>query len=405
MPDYRTIRNHCQQIQQLTSTVIDDFLIYFAAQQDKLNRQAEKQLARYRHISKHLPESWKNMSISQYIAHKMFKQGGLINKYINHSGLSHLSKEERTFLEFQKQHPWRFSFAKITGEPETDFFNMHDVFTGDSYLLYSPGMTDIRIAQNPRFWFNLISFNGQCWQTFGPIGAYSGFESQDILFYATELNQGQWFESGRELMANVEKNPVPYFYLISGANLPQSFHKEDQIVHIVAEYLDDAFDAAAFGDKFKVEYSREVYKLSLMGWDQFPHFTSAYYDEKEELLVLYSMTDRGFRELVNRLNECGYQLSYEPDIRVNIIMIETIKNILKKEIKLNRYDHLFYTESPNKESGELKKINAMITSMLPYINSGNKPDLDALAKQHGVDSEMAKDLYEQVMGQVEESRK
>jgi len=54
------------------------------------------------------------------------------------------------------------------------------------------------------------------------------------------------------------------------------------------------------------------------------------YDEKEELLSLYSMTDRGFRMLVDRLNSCNYSLSYEPDMRVNMAMVETANEILKK---------------------------------------------------------------------------
>lgn len=122
MPDYKTIRNHSRKIQRLTSTVIDDFLIYYAAQQDRLNRKAEKQLARYRHIKKHLPEAWFNMTLTQYIAHRIFREGGLIKKYINLSGLSHLTEEEKESLEFQKHHPWRFSFAEITGRQEQDFF-------------------------------------------------------------------------------------------------------------------------------------------------------------------------------------------------------------------------------------------------------------------------------------------
>jgi hypothetical protein len=151
---------------------------------------------------------------------------------INHSGLSHLTDKEMAFLEFQKVHPWRFSFAEVTGRPERDFFEMRDVFTDQPYLIYSPGMTDIQLTQNPTLWFNLIAFNGKCWQTFGPIGAYSGFEPEDIQFFATELNNGLWFESDHELMMNVENNPVPYLLLYSGSTFPRSFHKDDQIVQI-----------------------------------------------------------------------------------------------------------------------------------------------------------------------------
>ncbi|TVR13526.1 MAG: hypothetical protein EA391_14075 [Balneolaceae bacterium] len=400
MPDYTSIRNYCKKFQQLNSTVIDGFLIYYAAQQDRLNREAEKKLARYRHISKIMPEGWRNMSITQYIGHRVFRRGGLINKYINHSGLSHLTDEEMAFLELQKEHPWRFSFAEVTGRPEPDFFEMSDQFTGEAYLIYSPGMTRIQQTQNPTLWFNLIGFNGKCFEAYGPIAGYSGFERDDILFFATELNRGKWFENGRELMDNVEENPVPYLCLFSGSNFPLSYHKEDQIVQVSAEYLDDSFNTAAFGDKFKVEYNHGVYKLSLKGWEEFPHYTAAYYDEKEELLFLNSMTDRGFRKLIDRLNECGYRLSYEPDVRLNMAMVKTANDILKKEIELNRYDKLFSIDDPDENPEGLENINTMLAALIPAIITGEKPDLDALAAQYGVDPETAREIYGQLSNKM-----
>lgn len=398
MPDYTSLRNHCKKIHSHTLTVIDEFLIYYAARQDRLNREAEKQLARYRHITNQLPSEWKSSSIAQYIAHRVFREGGLIKKYIHHSGLSHLTEEEMDFLELQKEHPWRFSFAEVTGRPELDFFEMVDVFTSESYLIYSPGMTDIQLAQNPTLWFNLIAFNGKCFQTYGPIAGYSGFEPEDILFFATQLNRGQWFENGREVMENVEENPVPYQFLFSGSNLPRTFHKDDQIVHIVAEYLDDSFDTDVLGKQFTKEFSEGVYKLSPAGWDQFPHYSAVYYDEDEELLTLYSMTDRGFRMLVDWLNGCGYRLSYEPDVRVNMVMVETVNDILKRVIRVNKYERLFSIDEREGDSEPLKNINSMIAELTSNINAGKKPDLDTLAAQFNVPPETAREIYEQLSG-------
>jgi hypothetical protein len=400
MTNYKEIRTHCRHTQQLTSTIIDDFLIYYAARQNKLNREAEKHLTRYRHILKSLPQEWANMSISQYIAHRIFRRNGLIKTYLNHSGLSHLAEEEMAFLELQKQHPWRFSFAKITGRPDNDFFEMEDVFTGDSCLLYSPGTTDILLSQNINLCFNLIAWNGKCWQTYGPIGAYAGFEPQDILFFATELNHGQWIEDNNELMELVAENPVPYMYLFAGSNMPLVFRDDDQIVQITAEYLDDTFDAEDFRETFRVEYNRGVYKLSQANWSEFPHYSEAYYDEKEELLFLYSMTDRGFYKLIKQLNSCGYELTFEPDVRVNMGMVDTAKKILKKEIELNRYGHLFDKESPEMPPEELDNLNTMLTELIPYINSGDKPDLDKLAADYNQSPESVYELYENLKSKI-----
>jgi len=84
----------------------------------------------------------------------------------------------------------------------------------------------------------------------GPISAYSAFEPEDIKLFTIELNRGQWFESGRELMENVEQNPVPYMLLFFGSRLPITFHKDDQIVQVLAKYDDDSFDPDIFGNEF-----------------------------------------------------------------------------------------------------------------------------------------------------------
>lgn len=63
-----------------------------------------------------------------------------------------------------------------------------DVFTNEKYLLYSPAVKLTLQERNPLLWFNLISFNGECWQTYGFIAAYNSFTTDDIFFYATEVN-------------------------------------------------------------------------------------------------------------------------------------------------------------------------------------------------------------------------
>lgn len=396
MPIYLSLESHCQESQRLTSTVIDEFLIYYSASQDKLDRKAKKRLARYRHVSKDLPESWSNMAITQYIAHEIFKKDGLINRYINHSGLDHLLDKEMEFLEFQFKNPWRFSFAEVTGQPAEDFFEMNDVFTGESYLLYSPGLKKTLISQKITMCFNLISYNGKCWETYGPIAAYRGFEPSDIRYFATQVNQGYWFENDNEITEYVESNPMPFMHLIAGALIPRIFHIDDQIVQVTAEYLDDTFDADLFRDFFKVEYSRGVYKLTEEEWYQFPHFSAVYYDEKEELLFLYSMTDRGFNYLVKQLNSRGYNLSFQPDFRVNRGMVELTNDLLKKEINLNPYDRFFSNKLEEEDSGNMESINTMLSAMVPLLNAGEQPDLEMMSTTYGLPLETVQALYDQL---------
>ena len=212
-------------------------------------------------------------------------------------------------------------------------------------------------------------------------------------------------ESGEDIMADVEENPVPYMMLLSGAAYPLIFHKEDQIVQAVAEYPYDSFTTNGLDKHFKVEYADGVCRITLKRWDGHPHFSTAYYDEKRKVLFLFSMTDRGFNALVNRLNTYGYDLPDEPDIRVNFSMITTAKKILKKDIRLNEYESLFTTEPPGEEQGIINKLNRLMPMALPDVNAGREPDIETMAKKAGVDIETAREIMKKVMNKTNELRK
>ena len=92
-------------------------------------------------------------------------------------------------------------------------------------------------SASPILWFNLIGFNGFCWQSFGTVVYYNGFEKEDIWFFATELNPD--IEDPGEVMADLEVNPLPYMMLVSASSLPRTFHKEDQLLFLLAEHKTD----------------------------------------------------------------------------------------------------------------------------------------------------------------------
>ena len=394
MIDFKHLENICQKNSAMTRSLVDEFLIYYAAQRDRLDREMEQRLARYRHITRKFQQSWVNMLKAQYIAHRIFKEDGLIKKYLNHSELQRLDAPELNYLVEQAAHPWRFSFSVVTEAPAVDFYEMEDIFTGDPFLLYSPGVTRIFDEQPVALLFNLISFNGACWQSFGPIGAYQSFEPDDIFFFATELNPQ--IESEEDLVADVEKNPVPYMMLLAGGTFPPIFHKNDQIVQVIAAYDQDAFDVGGLDKDFKVEYAHAVYRLTLKRWGEHPHFSTAYYDENKKVLFLSSMTDRGFSALANRLNAYGYDLWNEPDIRVNPSMLTLTQDILKKKIQLNAYDALFTVKTSEKKQEKIDKLNNLLKLLLPEINAGREPDIEAMAREAGVDVKMAREMMHQI---------
>jgi hypothetical protein len=398
MKDFRSIRLKCEENRNISAKVIDEFLLYYAANRNNLEPEMNRRFAVYKHITHKFQKEWINRLKAQYIAHKIFKKDGLITGYLNQAALKKLDTRERKFLENQAGEPWKFSFSIIKNRPAENFFLMEDVFSDQEFLLYSPGVTKTLEDQSVILWLNLISYNGACWQSFGPIGAYKSFEPDDIFFFTTELKPE--IADEQELLANLEYNPIPYMMLLSGANLPLIYNKEDQLVQVIAEYDLDSINTKSLTKSFKTEYNKGVYRLSLKSWSGPPHFSQAYFDENKKIILLSSMTDRGYSALAEGLNQYGYNFSGDPFIRVNLTMISTASDILKRKIKINEYEDLFSKETSPVVQENLDKLNTFLGLVMPDINAGRVPDIKALAVKAGVDIQTARALIKQIKGKL-----
>jgi hypothetical protein len=403
MKDFEKIRKICEESSKISETLIDEFLLYYAAGQNKLEQDMNQKFASYKHMNSKLGQRTINMMKSQYIIHKVFKKEGLINKLLNHSALKALAQRERSYLEFQAANPWRFSYSVVKKNPAENFFIMKDVFSDEEYLLHSPGVKNYLESQSVILFFNLISFNGSCWQSFGPIGAFNSFEPDDIFFFATELDPD--IADEQMILENLESNPLPYMMLISGANTPRIFNKKDQIVQVLAEYEVDSINTKKLTKTFTTEYNEGVYRLSLKTWGSNPHFSQAYFDENRKILVLSAMTDRGFVALVDELNEYGYNFSDDPFLRVNLSMVSTASDILKKKIRLSEYEDLFTKTTTPASKKNLEDHNLFIGLVLPEINAGIDPDINAAAKEAGIDLATAKILVKAMKGSIDKLKK
>lgn len=399
MVDYNEIRAFCKQSSSITRGVLDEFLLYYAAQRESLDKEMDQRLLPFRHVIKGLGNEWINLIKAQYIGHRIFKKNGFIKKYLNHVAIKELLPHQRNFLEQQSVIPWKYSFSRITGNPAPDFYEMEDAFTEESYLIFSPSITQILSKERILLWFNLIGFNGACWETYGPVSGFSSFESDDIFFFATELNPT--IDSDEALMADVENNPMPYLMLICGSRYPLTMHGEEEILQVITEQSLEVFDTSEIKKEFKVGYARGVYRLEIEPWSEPPHLAQAFYDEDQKKLVLNSFTDRGFNALVSKLNKYGLRLPTAPDIRVRLQMLICIKHILGKEIQLNPYEALFNIEPDLATKHEMEKLNRLLALALPEINAGREPDFRTLAKEVGVEEETAKELLKHVLNKAQ----
>lgn len=396
---FSEIRKACDQYKRVTGPLLDEFLVYYAADRDNLDREFDIRMASYKHLietDQHLP--WVRMLKSQYIIHRVFKSGGLLRSYLNHAVIKQRSPEEQQFLQEQLAVPWRFCFSVISDSPERDFYQMVDVLTGEPFLLYSGSVSQILTEQPAVLWFNLISFNGSCWQTFGPLNAYQSFTLDDIFFFATEVNPQ--IDSEESLALDIEKNPLPYMMLLNGGTMPAAVNNGEELFIILSEEELASVDNEKLRATFKVEYHKNVYRLSISEFADFPHLAVAYIDEKRKQLLVTAMTERGFKGIVKALGKSDIFIDEDPQIRVHPGMLATAEAILKRKIVLNPYDKLFTVKSSPQARRDVDKMNQFLQSVLPAINSGKEIDIERFAREAGVDEQLAKMIVQDAIARL-----
>lgn len=403
MTDFETMKKICERNFRLSETVIDNYLLYYAGENDNLAREFDQRIGVYKHVTRDLEPSMIARLKSQYIVHRVLKKNGLLRKYLNHAEIKRLPPEELEYLSGMLDRPWRFSYSIIVDKPAADFYQMEDVFTGEPFLIYSRSTTKTLEQYTPMLWFNLISFNGACWQTFGPVSFFLSFDADDIFFFATERNPR--VEDGDTLLEDVEKNPVPYMLLLLGAGHPITVDKQDEIVMLLSQCDVKTLDPESLRNDFSIASQSGVYRITLKKWDEPPHLAAAYLDQEENLLTVSAMTDRGFAALVEKLNEHGSKIPADADLRVHPTMIITAEDILKKKIELNPYEGLFPPESTPESKGAVEKMNVFLQSVLPDINAGRIPDIESLAKAAGIDVSLAEQLVANTMERINAMRR
>jgi hypothetical protein len=402
MPDFNQFEEVAQAQKDLVRGLVDEFLIYHAANTSNVGEEFDRQLKRFQQAVKKLPFNWSAMAKSQYIAHRIFKAGGLVNNYIRQRAFLSRSAAELSFLQRQIEYPWRFIFAVLTDTPAPNVYRMKDVFRGDNYAIYSPGMAGMLAEQSARLWFHLIAFNGVCWETYGPMISFCSFDADDIFFFATELNPH--IETDEDVVADVERNPLPYMMLMIGSGFPTVFHRGDEMVYLTSTISVDRFSSDQVPKGFIASYNKGVYRLALKRWDDFPHIANAYYHERKQEMLLTALTDRGFEALLSAMQKGGFDVT-DADVRVHPQMLQTIQQVLKKKVNLNPYEHLFDQAPASDDAMQLEKINAVLQLALPYINNDQQPDIDALAAQAGVDPAAVREAVEKAIGHIMRRRK
>ncbi|MBN1951135.1 MAG: hypothetical protein JW801_08020 [Bacteroidales bacterium] len=262
-------------------------------------------------------------------------------------------------------------------------------------LLKRPQITSADMAGWVLLWSNLIGFNGSCWQSYGPIGAFRCFEPEDIFFFATENNPE--IEDETDIYDDVENDPLPYMMLLSGASFPRTFHEKDEMIIMMAEHELGKLDTARMKKTYKYEFDTGVYRFRHKDLGEPPHFAEVYFDENKGILLFSAMTEVGFHNLIKDFNTYGYNFPEVPYLRVRPQMVMTAEGILNKNIQVNEYAGMFHKDKDPEDSGVLDNLNEFIALVLPDLNANRMPDIAEAARKTGVDLDTAQNLVDTIM--------
>jgi hypothetical protein len=392
--DFNQFRHTCDVCSAITVSLVDDFLINYCSKREHLDEKIARRLGTFKDVLNKMPKETPFILASQYIAHRLFRADGFVKEYLQLDVIKKRPYEEIAWLSFQEKHPWRFSYFTVQKNLHHEFFILRDELLSEEILVYSPGIQKILLQyDNIQMFFLLIGFNGECWQTYGPLAYFCSMQPFDLLYFARQLKPDTDFMNS--IPALIENDPIPFMLLFKGGTIPLTFHEKDMIVYNKSEFHEGAFSPESYSDSFLIIKKYPVYKMQLKGWDEHPHYCNCYYHAEKNLLTLTAMTDRGYSHLVDILEKAGNQLPRTPEIRATMAMIYTAQELLKTEPELIPYEKTFVEPKSPSEESELAKINAFAQSFLDYHNAGRKYDLHALAAAAGIDDAVARDVIEQ----------
>jgi len=396
--DFIKLQEICENITEISANAFDDFLMYYVSDKENYDVKMDSLLKPFKHISRDINQSYIGYFKAEFVTIKTFGANGILKKYLNQAAIKSLPDKEFDFLKSQLNNPWKYAFIIIKTDYENDFYEMYDIFRDEEYLVYSPGISDTLAEKEVDIWFNIIAFNGHCWQTHGLIVGLKNYTPDDIYFYATELNSS--INSIEEFLIDVEKNPFPYRFIAIFNEL--EIIKLDSVeikYHVSSDIVKDLpFDGIE--NHFVKQWNKGVYKFILKESNNLPVQPEFYYDEKTGNLLRSSLTQEGFQRLNTLLNKLGHDLEDEPDILVSLSMPDVIQKIMKRNISLNPYENLFIKKNDLKpfERVHFLLINKLIEKLNQYAETGGNPDYEAIMRELEISEELfmklSKDIFD-----------
>jgi len=383
----KSIRNLCGKTSDVLASVEEQVLLW-SVRKEKVLGAYNSFMRKKRSLSGELPERWHNMSSSQAAAGKVFCYPARLRKFL-HGSRDLLNAEQKQLLQEYIEEPWTYCAGFLKEALENDFYVLVDTENGEEMLLYSPAIQNL-YRSGARMYLMLLFFNGQCWQTFGPIHYYRGFQPYDFHYFAKQLSPQLYQANG--LSATIANNPAAFMLLDVGTENPPFAHG-DSILQICAHELSvQSFDPQRYRKHFEIEAKDDVLRCTLTGADNPLKNAAVFFDGgRKKLTVRATRIDlyHRIRDILLR----DFPLPEEPYWLASMNMYVVTSKILGKEIPANEYVEMFEAEeepfSAEKQE-HFDRLNAVLAEISRCRNQGIPYSPEQLAHKFGTDLDIVK---------------
>jgi hypothetical protein len=392
--DLKAYLETCEETSRVLASVEEDVL-QWAVYREKVLSSFNNRMRKKRKLTENFPENWQGMTISQVAAGQVFVYPWRARKLLR-TFRENLRIEQRSLIQHFIEKPWLYGVHLLKEELEMGFFTVTDVATADELLLYSPGVRNI-FRTGTRLFLILLFYNGDCYQTFGPIHYYRGFQPYDFDYFAKHLTPQFYRENG--LSSTIANDPAAFLLLDGWTETPPIGHRDELVQICSDETSQDSFDPQLYAKDFDIDRKESVVRCKLKGADTPFRSASVYYDERSKKLLVHATGLELYQEVRNILMK-DITLPERPYWLATMNMNMAVQSILGKDVPAAAYLKMFEEQrepiSPE-EQRQLDTFNAVISDVSRHRNEGIPYKVEELARRHNVEIDLvlqAEDIFD-----------
>jgi hypothetical protein len=375
-----------ENVSQVLQGVEDKFFPW-ADRKEKLYKIYFKELMQHKEVAREMDEDWHILTSNQFAAGKIFGSPTRLTKFLKQNR-QFLTPEEKDIIRFFVDNPWFYSLFSVEKVIEKNFLRIYDYCKNRSFLLFSPGVFRMH-REGKKIFLCLLLNSGECYQTYGLINYFQGFNVRDIRCFAgfTSFH----FKNTGDLSLAISYNPVPFFLLYRYAEIPVVVHNNEPVIFCGHSLKVDDFQPENYSTVFNIKEKNGIFKCTTGKNKSSFNFANVYYDSKKRILMLHASGLERYRFLVNKLSK-SYDIPDEPSWHVSALMSAALKDILGVKEPVLQYEKLFTKKPDPVTSREIKRLNAVMAELMEKHNYGQDYSAEEIARKYDAPLEMVRQL-------------